>query len=119
MRQVLVGQLLNFYVIFTIEVYLKLQHLIIIFLSNRLKLFVYVLEVNNGFIAQWFIFGWSNLTEVIVDLPIAFQGYYSPISTDIGVARICYATTCHTKSQIKIFSPNATGIAARCIAIGY
>lgn len=90
-----------------------------IVIMEKLLLFVYVLEVNNGFIAQWFIFGWSNLTEVIVDLPIAFQGYYSPLSTDIGVARICYATTCHTKSQIKIFSPNATGIAARCIAIGF
>ena len=88
-------------------------------IMKKLLLFAYVLEVNNGFIAQWFIFGWSNLIEVIVDLIIYFQRYYSPLSTDIGVARICYATTCHTKSQIKIFSPNATGIAARCIAIGF
>lgn len=77
------------------------------------------LDFNNGIIAQWGLVTWSNLTQVIVNLPISFQGYYSPISTDIGVARICYATTCHTKSQIKIFSPNNTGIAARCIAIGY
>ena len=78
-----------------------------------------VLVFNNGFIAQWLLFGWSNLTEVVVGLPIAFQGYYSALSTDIGVARICYATNYHSKSQIKIFSPNAANIFARCIAIGF
>ena len=50
---------------------------------------------------------------------MAFQGYYSPLSTDVGAARLCYATGCYTKSQIIIYSPNNSNIGAQCIAIGY
>ena len=75
--------------------------------------------ISNGFIAQWLSFKWSNLTTLIIDLPTAFQGYYSPLSTDVGAARLCYATGCYTKSQIIIYSPNNSNIGAQCIAIGY
>ena len=76
--------------------------------------------ISSGFIAQWFKFNWTNLTEVVIDLPIAFQGYYSALSTDVGAARFCYGTNRYTNSQIILYSPQmATNIAARCIAIGY
>ena len=56
----------------------------------------------------------------MISLPTSFLAYYSVVATDVGVARISYASAPITVSSFKIFSPTSTSkIGCRYLALGY
>lgn len=75
--------------------------------------------INKRFIAQWGGASWSNKDIVYVNLPTSFTAWYTAISTDVGGARICYATTANSVSQIRIYTINAANLGCRWLAIGF